>query len=245
MITGSVTGLAYFGAAWSVSTLVIHSGSISSAIYPKLLGGGKSDYLQDNITKILYFAILLAALSITFAKPGLFALNPIYATAALLVLILTMRFILDTINRVFESFVTGIEKVDLNSESTLTNYAKSKLFVIPTFRLVQNGIYLILLVVGFVLLIPNHSEFDLLIYWALLGFFGVIPTTVYLSILMSRSFKIKIDLKSMSKYLIVCITIFGPLFLLTETYLKYNEKLIEFMPELYYLLDLESEDIFC
>lgn len=232
VMTGSVIGLAFYGAAWSVSTLVIHSGSISSAVYPKLLGGGKIDYLQDNITKILYFAILLTAISITFARPGLFALNPIYAQAVPLVIIMTMRFILDTVNRVFESFITGIEKVDLNSESTFANYAKSKLFVIPTFRLVQNGTYLAFLIVGLALLSTDHSEFELLIYWTLLGFFGAIPTTIYLSVLLRRSYKIKIDFKSMGKYLAVCISVFGPIFLLIEKYLKYDERIVEFLPDL-------------
>jgi len=232
LITGSVIGLAYYGAAWSVSTLVAQSSSISSAVYPKLLSGGKTDYLQDNITKMFYFATLLSAISITFARPGLFALNPLYEIAIPLVIIMTMRFILDTFNRAFENFLIGIEKVDQDSKSTFKNYAKSKLFAIPTFRLIQNIVYMILLITILIFLSSNHSDFELLTYWVILGFITSIPITIYLSILVSRNFKVKLDLFSSSKYVISCIIIFVPIYFITDIYLEYNERIIEFLPNL-------------
>ncbi len=258
VITGSVIGLAYYGAALSVSTLAVHSGSISAAVYSKLLGGGKADYLQDNITQIFYFAIPLAALSITFAKPGLFALNPIYEIAAPLVLIMTMRVILDTFNKAFAQFITGAEKVDLDSKSTFKNYAKSKLFIIPTICLIQNSAYVTLLIGGLIFLSSTDFEFELLVYWVLLGFLISIPTTLYLYILVRRNFEITIDSKRVIKYLIICIFTFGPVYLLTEQYLEYNEKIIEFLPNLFlfsglaiggyllftYILDMKTKQLF-
>ncbi|MEX0861732.1 hypothetical protein [Nitrosopumilus sp.] len=238
VITGSVIGLAYYGAAWSVSTLAVHSGSISAAVYSKLLGGGKADYLEDNITQIFYFAIPLSAISITFARPGLFALNPIYEIAAPLVLIMTMRVILDTFNKTFEQFITGVEKVDINSKSTFKNYVKSKLFVIPTIRLIQNGVYMVLLIGGLIFLSSNDFEFDLLIYWVLLGFFVSIPTTIYLYILVHRNFQIKIDFKRIIKYLFICLVTFVPVFLLAEQYLDYDERIIVFLPNLLVFIGL-------
>lgn len=232
LITGSVLGLAYFGAALSVSSLVMQSTSISSAVYPKLLSEIKSDYLQDTITKMLYFAIPLAAISITFARPGLFALNPLYEIAFPLVILLTMKFTLMTFNRAFENFLIGVENVDQNPKSTFKNYAQSKLFTIPTFRLIQNLIYVVLLVIILTLLISDHSEFELLTYWTMLGLFSNIPITIYLSILMRRKFKIQLDLKTISKYLIICASVFIPLFILTETYLEYDNEIVKFLPDL-------------
>lgn len=232
LITGSVVGLAYFGAALSVSSLVMQSTSISSAVYPKLLSEVKSDYLQDTITKMLYFAIPLSAISITFARPGLFALNPLYEIAFPLVIILTMKFTLMTFNRAFENFLIGVENVDLNPKSTFKNYAQSRLFTIPTFRLIQNLLYVILLIIILTLFSSNHSEFELLTYWMLLGLFSVIPITIYLSILMKNKFKMQLDLKAISKYLVVCTITFIPLFILTETYLEYNNEIVQFLPNL-------------
>ena len=105
-------------------------------------------------------------ISITFARPGLFALNPLYEVAIPLVIILTMRFILDTFNRAFEEFLIGAEKVDQSSKSTFKNYAQSRLFVIPTVRLIQNVVYMALLIVVIIFLNSSHSEFELLTYWA-------------------------------------------------------------------------------
>ena len=232
LITGSVIGLAFYGAALSVSSLVGQSSSISAAVYPKLLSGGKIDYLQDNITKILYFAIPLAAISVTFARPGLFALNPIYEVAVTLVIILTIKFTLMTFNRSFEEFLQGTEKVDQNPKSTFKNYVQSKLFTIPTFRLIQNMVYMVILIIMLVFLSSSHTEFELLIYWAILGTVSIIPITVYLIILMRRNFKIKLELKSIGKYLVACIVIFAPLFVFTESYLEYNNSIIEFLPDL-------------
>jgi hypothetical protein len=232
LITGSVIGLAFYAAAWSVSSIVAQSSLISSAVYPKLLSGGKTDYLQNNITKIFYFAIPLSAISITFARPGLFALNPLYEVAVPLVIILTMRSILDTFNRAFEEFLRGSEKVDKDSQSTFKNYVQSKLFVLPSFRLIQNVIYMILLIIVIALLNSSHSEFELLTYWAILAAITTIPITVFLTILVHRKFKVKLDLKSISKYLIVCIVIFAPLFVLTEAYLQYDDEIVKFLPNL-------------
>ena len=230
--TGSVVGLAFYGAAWSVSSLVAQSSAISSAVYPKLLADEKSDYLQDNITKIFYFAILLSAISITFARPGLFALNPVYEIAATLVIIMTMRVILETFNRAFEFFLIGTEKVDQDSKSTFKNYAQSKLFMLPTFRLIQNIVYVVLLVVILAFLNSSHSDFELLIYWVILGLVVSIPLTIYLSILIHHRFNVKLDVKSIGKYLLVCVLVFTPLFVLTETYLQYNDEIVEFLPDL-------------
>jgi len=232
ILTGSVIGLAYYGAAWSVSSLVAQSSAISTAVYPKLLSGGKTDYLQDNITKILYFAILFSAISITFARPGLYALNPLYEIALPLVLIMTLRFLLDTFNRSFENFLIGIETVDQNTKSTFKNYATSKLFMIPTFRLIQNIVYMSLLVAIVLLLNSTHSEFELLIYWAILGLITSIPITIYLSILLYYHFDVKLDVNSSVKYLIACVIVFLPISFLTDSYLIYDERIVHFLPNL-------------
>lgn len=232
LISGSTFGLAYYGAALSVSSLVMQSTSISSAVYPKLLSENNSDYLQDTITKMLYFAIPLFAISITFARPGLFTLNPLYEIAFPLVIIMTMKFTLMTFSRSFENFLKGIEKVDQNAKSTFKNYALSKLFTIPTFRLIQNLIYLILLSLILTLLSSEHSEFELLIYWAMLGLLSVIPITIYLIILVKNNFKIKLDLIPVLKYLIISVLVFVPLFIISEKYLEYDNEIVKFLPNL-------------
>ena len=102
----------------------------------------------------------------------------------------------------------------------------------PTFRLIQNIVYVVLLVVILAFLNSSHSDFELLIYWVILGLVVSIPLTIYLSILIHHRFNVKLDVKSIGKYLLVCILVFTPLFVLTETYLQYNDEIVEFLPDL-------------
>ena len=78
IITGSVIGLSYYSASLAIAAFVAHSGLISQALYAKFLGGGKREYLQENLIRFFYFGFPLTALSLILAKPVLFALNPLY-----------------------------------------------------------------------------------------------------------------------------------------------------------------------
>ena len=59
IVTGSVTGLAYWAAARAISRIVIHSAKIGKAVYPKLLGGGKKEYLQENLVLVFFLLFRL------------------------------------------------------------------------------------------------------------------------------------------------------------------------------------------
>ena len=49
LITGSVVGLSYWVTATTVGTAVRHSSQITRAVYPKLLSGGRKEFLQSNL----------------------------------------------------------------------------------------------------------------------------------------------------------------------------------------------------
>ena len=78
IITGSVGGLAYWASAKAISGMISHSSKINKAVYPKLLSGGKKEILEENLVRVFYFTFPLSIAAFVFAKPGLFALNPIY-----------------------------------------------------------------------------------------------------------------------------------------------------------------------
>ena len=134
VITGSVTGLAYWTTALTASSLTRHTNQLAKALYAKLLGGGKKQHLQENLQLFFYFSFPFMAISITFSEPILFALNPIYAIGALIVVILTLRGFLNNLDHIFFSALRGIETVDVKEESTFKDYLKSNLFKIPKIR---------------------------------------------------------------------------------------------------------------
>ena len=181
LMTGSVIGLAYFTAATTIASLVQQSGSISNAIYPKLLESDQREYMKENLMRLFYFMIPLTTLSITFVQPALFALNPVYVIAVPITIIITVRTVFNTLTGVFYPALIAIEKVDMNEKSTFRDYAKSKLFFLPTFFIIQNIIYLILLSLGlYILSSHTSSQLDFTIYWAIVLAIIEVPFTIYL-----------------------------------------------------------------
>lgn len=233
IIVGSVEGLAFWTVAITIANVVQHSERISKAVYPKLLEGGDKKHLQQNLNLLFYFMIPLFGISITFAKPGLFALNPIYEVAVPIILIMSLVRLLRTFNNIFTNSMTGIDKVDTRENSTFKEYLKSSLFFLPTVGIIQKSIYLASLVIV-LLLFKNSvdSQIDLVIYWAMVALFTLLPFTIFLYILVRKQFPLQISLKRIGKYIISAIGVFGITFILMEEYLVYKSEIFEFLPNL-------------
>lgn len=232
-ITGNVTGIAYITAARAIGNLVSHSGRISTAIYPKMLAGGKREHLQENLIRTLYFAFPTIAFSIVFARAGLFALNPEYEIAATIVIFLSFRTFFATINRIFRSAIQGVDKVDVSENAGFKDYVKSSLIVIPTIRTIQYTSYVILLIIGLYLLVLNKSsQLDLVNYWAIISVCVEIPFVIYFSILVRKKFHLNLDFKIIFKYFFSSFVSFGITYLLMEKYLVYDISVFNFLPNL-------------
>lgn len=233
LIVGSVTGLAYYTAAIAISSLVGQTSAISRALYPKLLEGNKEKYLQENLIRVFYFIIPLTALSIAFARPALFALNPIYEIASLVTIFMIIRMFFNALTGVFYPALTGIETVDIDEKSTFRDYLKSKLFSLPSLSIIQASIYIILLSVGLLFLVPSKlGQLNLVIYWSLILLFTEFPFTIYLYRLVKKNFLLKIDYKVLLKYFLASIGIFGPVYYLSTQFLEFKNSIFEFLPSL-------------
>jgi len=233
IITGSVVGLAYWTTAFTIGTVVRHSSQITKAIYPKLLEGGSKKILQENMTRLFYFTFPMLAFSITFAKPALFALNPLYDVGVWIVIFLTFRAFLKILADLFTQSLTGIEKVDIDENSTFKDYLKSKLFYLPTVKLIQRGVYLVTLVIGLILLVQlGSSQLELVIWWSIIALITQIPFTLYFYILARKNFPLTLNKIAISKYLLISIVVFGFSYFLVEEFLEFNESIFEFLPNL-------------
>ena len=105
VITGSVLGLAYYSASMAIGIIVAQSGQIAKGVYPKLLEGGNKIHFNENLMRFFYFSIPFTALSLIIAKPGLFALNPVYQIAVPIVIFLTLRAFVYTLSQLFEQAI--------------------------------------------------------------------------------------------------------------------------------------------
>ena len=231
IITGNVTGIAFWTTANAISKIVSNSGQISISLYGKLLASEKKEYFHENLIKTFYFSIPLVAIAIIFAKPGLFILNPIYTSAVNIVIFMSLVVFLRTLDGVFDSALTGIEKVDLKENATFRDYIRSKLFYIPTLRLIQRSVYLTsVIVIISILTIFSFSELELVIYWSMISLFTQIPFSIYFYILVRRNFEMKIQKIVLIKYLISALVSFGSVYVLMEQFLIYDESIFVFLP---------------
>lgn len=232
VITGSVIGLAFYSASNTIASLVAQTGGISRALYPKLLENDKREYLKTNLTRLFYFAFPFSAISITFMKPALFALNPVYETASMVVILLTGQTFIATLSATFYTTLTGIDKVDVNENSTIRDYLKSKIFFVPTLYIIQGSIYIGALSIGLILWTKDTPQLDLVTYWAGLALIIQIPFTIYLYKLVKKHFVSVLDHTSIIKYLICTIIVFIPIYFLTNHYLAYEVSIYKFLPRL-------------
>ena len=201
VITGSVIGVAYYTIGKTVGFLVSHTWVLTRGLYPKLLESGKKEYLQEIIIKLLYFAFPLVALSIVIARPALFALNPIYEIAVPIVIILSIRSLLSTLNLTFFEALQGIEKVDIQKTPTFRDYIKSKLILFPTFQLIRHGVFVgALALLLFVVETEEENQIELVIYWALIGLIVEIPLFIYILNLVRKNFVLKLEILTLLKY---------------------------------------------
>lgn len=239
LLTGSLIGIAYWSAAKAISRTVRHAHKVNVGLYPKLLSGGRKEHFEENLVKFFYFAFPLSALSISFAEPGMFTLNPLYQVAFPVIIFMVPIIFVRQLGGILETSLLGLEKVDVNEKSTFKDYLKSKLFYLPTLAIIQRGAYLSSLFIILMFLIPsNYTDIDLVISWSIIGLIAEIPYTVYLCILVKKEFLPKIDMKSLLKYVGSSILIFGLVYILMDEYLVYKESIFEFLPELIIFLIL-------
>ena len=237
LISGSILGIAFWTASAVLASVISTSGLISRGMYPKLLENKGTIFLRDNIVHISYFGIIFTISVITFAKPGLFVLNPLYESAYPVVLLLAIEgFIVVLINS-FQSALIGIENVDRYTSSTFRDYAKSNLFFVNTLRLIQTIFYVSIFAIGLVLLVPIlENEIELLVFWASILLITQIPLFIYLSILIKRNFESAFDLKKISKFVLIGVMLFLLYQLILPNYLIYDENLFKFIPNLFLLI---------
>jgi len=258
-ITGSVLGIAIWAAANVAPGIIRNVKLISFGVYPKLLEGGDKKYLGDNISQLFYFNFLMLGLVIAFAKPALFALNPIYQGAYVVVIIIAIRFFFFVLTDVFISILGGNETIDTDKKPTFMQYVKSKLFYPHTLRLIQTSIFISIFSIGIIILIQNKFEtIDLLNFWAIILLVSQIPLTFYLYVLTKKTVNFIFDYKSILKYFIAFIISFSLIYVLTEAFLIYDENIFLFVPQvlqfmilsilfyfaLTYMLDYKTRKLF-
>ena len=231
IITGSLVGVAYYAASLAIASVVAHSGMISQAIYPKLLAKGKSEFLQGNLTHLLYFAIPLLGLTIVFAESSLFILNPEYIIASTVVILLAFRTFFYAMYGTLHKILLGIETVDVEENPTFSRLIKSKLMQVPTIITAHSGLYIgILVFVLYFADLTDLSELDLVVIWSAISVAIQIPFFIYSLFLVRKNVKLSVSFVDISKYILGTLG-FVFIFLVTsESFIKFEISIFDYLP---------------
>ena len=233
IISGSVLGLAFYHAAFIIGGIVLLSGTVSQALLPKLLSGGNHKYIGENFRLLMYSAIPLVTMAIIFSKPTLFALNPIYESAFIIVIFLALKSFFVILSTFFSNVLTGIETVDMEKKPSFSKLLKSKLFFVPTIFLIQSIIYIVSLVSIIIILNSNDVPvLTLVTAWSIIAFLVQVPVTTYLWKKVSKSVVINIPTKSILKYLISSFAFAVIFYLTSDQIITYHSSIYDFLPGL-------------
>ena len=233
VLTGSVTGVAYFTSARTISYIVNNIRGLNIGLYSKLLETENHSFLEQNLIKFFYLGLPLTAFSIIFAKPALFAINPEYMIGFIVAMVLSVRMFIKSLNQMFFEVLLGLEKTDKNSQSTFKDYLKSNLFWIPTFDLIRHVTYIAILAVIVFLFRENTNQLiDLVLIWSIIGLITEIPLLVFTLNKTKKSVNYKIKKNLLVKYMIITIVVFGITSIIMEEFLEYENNIFKFLPNL-------------
>ena len=233
LLTESLTGLAYWGAAATISNLVVHSRNISQGLYPKLLSHARNEIAEENFKRTMYFAIPLLGATIVFVKPIMHILNPVYVEGYFIGILITLRSFSSMIMSFFLGILESFEKVDLDKQAHFRKYMRSNLFLTPTLMIILSGIYVGGLTIF--LLLPATEQMNtiqLVTIWSYILLFVTIGFMMISILLVKKKYSISIPLKEIGKYSIVTLITSLLIYYIVETYLEYSISVYEFIPQL-------------
>ena len=238
IIVGSIVGVAYYAAAAAVAGIVGRAGRISQALYPKLLAEGSRNYISENFTWVMYFAIPLLVVAAIFSRHAMFLLNPEYVGAWFAAILLAFNALVRVLIIFFRQVLMGTDTVDADESPRVSALLKSRLFLVGTIANVHHALYLGVLVVS-LFAFNDMSDLDLVAVWSAVFLAVSAPFVIYYGILVRRHAPFRVQFSAILRYLAGGAGI-AAVFILT------NEHIVEFEVSIYsYVPGLLLELLLC
>jgi len=231
IITGSVIGVAYYAVAMTLDKIIHISDSISRALYPKLIATGEHSYIKENLGLQMYFAIPLLTLSVLFAKPAMFALNPIYIDVAIIAIVLSFRMFFSEFNGIFGKILQGIDKVDVENNPKFSSLLKSKIFFVFTVKNVRGGVQLVAIIIVLVFLNSiGFSELELVTWWAITSLSIEIPVVIFMWLYVRKFVKSFFPYTRIAKFIVASLAFTAVFFVTSDSIIEYKISIYDFLP---------------
>jgi len=195
ILFGGALSRALYGAASMITVLITYTATLSYALYPRLLSGGGSKDAEASIKLTTLIAIPALMGVITLAHPLLVVLNPVYESAYPILYILSIVAFLGSFSSIFESIISGTERVDAHPKFTIKDLVKSRLFILPTFSYIQAVIGLPILYFAFNRL--THSTLESALWCAMVSLILTSTFTISKLIISKRCLDFRFPMRTL------------------------------------------------
>jgi hypothetical protein len=215
---GEVSGMEIYYAALQIANVITYAGSISYALYPKLLTERRGEDVTASMKTVLMFALPMTVGAISLSSSYIILLRPgtaMYPGAEWVLVVLALDALVTVVSGIYGSVLTGVETVD-RERLSFKSMVRSKLFMFYSLSYVHSAItipttYYIL--TTYALQQPLMAAFSVCVINSIVRF----AMFLILVIMIRGMFKIAMPWKSIAKYSLASAVMGAVLFLLPYT----------------------------
>jgi hypothetical protein len=215
---GGVNGMEIYYAALQIANVITYAGSISFALYPKLLAEKRGEDVTASMKTVLMFALPMTIGVISLSSAYIVLLRPgmaMYPGAEWVLVVLALDALVTVVSGIYGSVLTGVETVD-HERLSFKSMIRSKLFMFYSLSYVHSAItipvtYYVL--TTYALQQPLMAAFSVCVINSIVRF----AMFLILVVMIREMFKIAMPWRSIAKYSLASAVMGTVLFLLPYT----------------------------
>jgi hypothetical protein len=215
---GGTSGMEIYYAALQIANVITYAGSISFALYPKLLTEKRGEDVTASMKTVLMFALPMTIGVISLSSAYIVLLRPgmaMYPGAEWVLVVLALDSLVTVASGIYGSVLTGVETVD-HERLSFKSMVRSKLFMFYSLSYVHFAItipttYYVL--TTYALHQPLMAAFSVCVINSVVRF----AMFLILAIMVRDMFKIAIPWRNIAKYSLASAVMGAVLFLLPYT----------------------------
>jgi hypothetical protein len=215
---GGFSSMDIYYAALQIANVITYAGSISFALYPKLLTDRRGEDVTTSMKTVLMFALPMTVGAISLSSSYIVLLRPgtaMYPGAEWILVVLALDSLVTVVSGIYASVLSGVETVD-RERLSFKSMVRSKLFRYYSLSYVHFAITIPItyyILTTYALHQPLMAAFSVCLINSLVRF----AMFLLLVVMVRRIFKVAIPGRSIAKYSFASAVMGVVLFLLPYT----------------------------
>lgn len=144
-MANSTVPIAHVKAIQTITAVILYSNTLASALYPRLLSGGGAEDVRVVIDYVSLFLFPMAFGTMAMSKTFLSLLKANFTVSSHALIVSSIQALILSFSNILSTCLVGVERVELNEDTSLIDYFKSKLFIVPSAQLVVLSMFLSIL----------------------------------------------------------------------------------------------------